>query len=417
MKNEFKISRVIFFSIIFLGIILAADYYAVPSFKGIREETKSKIAEKTVAQNISPERLYVNVWRLVRNEYVDGSFNGQNWKRWRYRYANKIKTVDDAYVAINTMLASMNDPYTKFLKPGEYKKQKEKIESKISGIGIIFDKSGNEILVNNVMDNSPAQNAQIKPGDKIIGINGKPAENADIEKIIEETDASKKETVKLTIKRNDKIVEKELSKETIYIKTMDYHTDKNGIAVIRLSNINGEKALFEFKRILLETNNSKGLIIDLRNNYGGTLANAVQMADLMLSSQNILNIKSRKNVTYKVFSEEGQIFKEKPIVIIVNKYTASSAEIFAGILKEKLNAIIIGEKTYGKNSIQQIIPLYNDTGIVLTTDKYLLPSGKDISEIGLTPDIVIKNDIDIISNNDILVSEAKAIILKFLTLK
>ena len=308
------------------------------------------------------------------------------------------------------MLASLNDPYNKFLQSVLFAKQKMIIDSEIKGIGILFNKSGKEIVINHIMDNSPAKNADILPGDTIVSINGKTADNLEMKTIINTIETSNNEEIELTIKRKNIIIKKKLKKQTIPIKTMEYTITKDNIGIITLANIMGEKAVSDFKDIIIKTNDTKGIIIDLRNNYGGVLANAIQMANFMMDTGKIVSIQSRINTKYQIYSDGEKIFKNKPIVILINRNTASASEILAGTLKDNLNAILIGERSYGKNSIQQVIPMPNETGLILTTDRYILPDGSDIYGKGLEPDIVIKQDTIFTQKNDKQLRKAKKII-------
>lgn len=392
MKKEINIKNIIFYTAVIVITVIAITFVSEPEVKEKPGKISKFIEKITVAQKIAPQRMFVNVWRITKNEYADETLNSQDWSKWKFRYLKYIKTQEDSEIAINSMLASLNDPYTKFLKPGTYLKQKSILDSKISGIGVIFNKSEEKITINNVLKDSPAQNAQILPGDVVLSINGKNTDNQDIKETIKNIEDGKTDKVILTIKRDDKLIKKELKKQDIYFKTMAYNILKNNIAIIRLSNIMGEKAVEDFKNIIIKTNDCDAIIIDLRNNYGGILINAVEMANLMLEPGKMLSIKSRVNSDYQIFSDEENVFKSKPVIILINGYTASSAEIFAGILKDNINAILIGENSFGKNSIQQIIPLHNDSGLILTTDKYILPSGEDINHKGLTPDIIIRQN-------------------------
>ena len=308
------------------------------------------------------------------------------------------------------MLASLNDPYNKFLQSVLFAKQKMIIDSEIKGIGILFNKSGKEIVINHIMDNSPAKNADILPGDTIVSINGKTADNLEMKTIINTIETSDNKEIELTIKRKNIIIKKKLKKQTIPIKTMEYTITKDNIGIITLANIMGEKAVSDFKDIIIKTNDTKGIILDLRNNYGGVLANAIQMANFMMDTGKIVSIQSRINTKYQIYSDGEKIFKNKPIVILINRNTASASEILAGTLKDNLNAILIGERSYGKNSIQQVIPMPNETGLILTTDRYILPDGSDIYGKGLEPDIVIKQDTIFTQKNDKQLRKAKKII-------
>ena len=395
MGEKIKLKTIIFYSVVTLITIIIVNFYIDSSKLLNFDFLYKRLNTITSTQNIAPQRLFVNAWRIVRNEYVDSSMNSQNWIRWRNRYLKKIKTIDDANVAINTMLASLNDPYTKFLMTDLYIKQKEVIDSKIYGIGIIFNKSGDKIIVNNVLENSPAQKNHILQGDTIISINGKDVSKIKKNDILLLDNITDKNKVKIKFKRNNKIIEKNLERAEIPIKTMEYKILPNNIAIITLATIMGEKATNDFVQILKLTNNTKTIILDLRDNYGGVLGNAIEMANYMLDSEKIISIESRGNNRLQIFASNENIFKKKNIIILVNKNTASAAEILAGTLKENLGAVIIGENTYGKNSIQQVIPMSNNTGLIVTTNKYILPNGEDINNKGIVPNIYVENS----SNN------------------
>ena len=252
-----------------------------------------------------------------------------------------------------------------------------------------------------------AKKENIIEGDTILKINGEDVKNLEVDEIIEKLEKNTDENVELTIQHGDSVVTKQIKNTDIPFETMQYIITEDNIGIIKLSNVMGEKAEEDFKRILKDTNNTKGIILDLRNNYGGILANAVVMTNYMLKDQEIVSIKSRINKKYRIYSADEKVFKDKPIVIIVNKRTASAAEIIAGSLRDNINAIIIGENSFGKNSIQHIIPMHNGTGLILTTDKYILPNGEDIYQKGITPDIKIT---DKKIGTDIQIEKAKEII-------
>ena len=410
MNKEIQQKNIIFYSVfLVITIVIFSLFFKTENYINfdIIHKTLQKI---TISQNIAPQRLFINTWRIIKNSYVDETLNNQDWTRWRIRYIKHIKTIEDADIAINSMLASLNDPYNKFLQSVLFAKQKMIIDSEIKGIGILFNKSGKEIVINHIMDNSPAKNADILPGDTIVSINGKTADNLEMKTIINTIETSDNKEIELTIKRKNIIIKKKLKKQTIPIKTMEYTITKDNIGIITLANIMGEKAVSDFKDIIIKTNNTKGIIIDLRNNYGGVLANAIQMANFMMDTGKIVSIQSRINTKYQIYSDGEKIFKNKPIVILINRNTASASEILAGTLKDNLNAILIGERSYGKNSIQQVIPMPNETGLILTTDRYILPDGSDIYGKGLEPNIVIKQDTIFTQKNDKQLRKAKKII-------
>ena len=391
MEKQIRLKTVIFYSVVILITIVAVELY-LDSTKLLNFIFLYKRLDKiTAAQKIAPQRLFINVWRTVRNEYVDSSMNRQNWMRWRNRYLKNIKTMDDANVAINTMLISLNDPYTKFLMTELYTKQQQILDSKVYGVGIIFNNNGNKIVVDNVLENSPAQKNQILPGDTIVSINGKDVSKFKDSSTLLFDSLSENNNVSIKLKRNNKIIEKTLKKSEISIKTMEYKILPDNISIITLATIMGDKAIKDFLQIIKLTNNTKTIILDLRDNYGGILSNAIEMANYMLDEEKILSIESRGNNKLQIYASDENIFKKKNIIILVNKNTASAAEILAGTLKDNLGAVIIGENTYGKNSIQQVIPMPNNTGLIVTSNKYILPNGEDIHNSGISPDIYMRD--------------------------
>lgn len=415
MNNEIRLRAVIFYSVIVFATIVAIDFLFMPGQFLSPEFLLKKLDKITAAQKIAPQRLFVHVWRTAKNEYFDVSMNSQNWLRWRNRYLKHIKTIEDADMAVNSMLASLNDPYTKFLVSDVYSKQKDIIDSKITGIGIIVNKSGDNIVINHVMENSPAQKSRILPGDIILGINDRIVESDDAEKIFTSEDIIKSKTVKIKIKRNNEIIEKTVQKAVIPIKTMDYKLTDDGIAIVTLATIMGEQAINDFVNIIKATNDAKAMIIDLRDNYGGILLNAIEMANYMLDNEKIVSVESRGNNKFQIYASKERIFNKKNIVILVNKNTASAAEILAGTLKDNLGAIVIGENTYGKNSIQQVIPMYNNTGLIITSNRYILPVSGDIHNTGITPDIYIKQKYNYTyRHNDVVMKEALKIVRKMM---
>lgn len=364
--------------------------YMSPYFYRGQAHISKFLMDNTQKQKIAPQRLYINAWRLARNEYIDSSMNNQNWYRWRNKYLRHIKTEEDANIAINTMLYSLHDPFTKFLKAQNFIEQKIIMDSQITNIGIIFDRNGDDLIVGDVLKDSSAQDENILPNDKIISINNIPVKYLTPDNIKIIVEGSSKKDIKIVILRDNKPIKKVLRKKIIPIETMQYFITDNNIGIINMSNVMGEKALLDFKDIIKKTNNTNGLILDLRNNYGGMLTNAILMADYMSDNKRLISIISKGKLKYELYGDRDSIFKEKPVIVLVNSKTASAAEVLAGILKDNLGAIIIGEQTYGKNTIQQVIPMANSSGLIITSDKYILPNGDDINKVGITPDIKIK---------------------------
>ena len=406
MASEINWKNIIVCSVAVTLVMVLIEFFLQPTSYVKFDFLKNFSKEMINSQYIAPQRLFVNCWRVVRNSYVDETLNNQDWAYWRKRYFKQIKTMDDANVAINSMLASLNDPYSKFLLSNSFARQKMVIDSKISGVGVLFDKTGDDIVINHVFANTSAAMENIQTGDTIVGVNGEETKNISMEKLVEELNSGDEEKVEITIKRDNVLITKELTQKDVFVSTMSYEITDDNIGIIKLSSVTGEKAISEFMNILFKIDSTKGVILDLRNNYGGTIVNAILMANLMMNDKEIIRIKSRINREYEIYTESEKIFKEKPIVILVNGKTASAAEIFAGTLQTNLGAIVVGENTFGKNAIQQVLPMHNRTGLIITTDKYILPDGCDIHKVGLTPDIVLKNEKD----KDVQLDEAKKLI-------
>ncbi|MBQ8886658.1 MAG: PDZ domain-containing protein [Candidatus Gastranaerophilales bacterium] len=406
MSNQLNWKRIIFSSSILLIIVLLLEIFVQPA-NYINLNLLRKFFEKvTASQYIAPKQLFINVWRITKNTYIDKDMNNQNWTYWKIRYVKKIKTIDDVNVAVNSMLASLNDSYSSFLMSNSYSKRRMKIDSKITGVGVFVEEVGSEIVINQVVYNSSADMENIQVGDVIVSIDGKKVNTEKLDEVIEALVIGEKDSVSVTIKRNNVLMTKKLTSKDIPIQTMKYEITDDNIGIITLSNIMGQKAVLDFSRILYLTNKTNGIIIDLRNNYGGLVMNAVQMAGFMMNEKEIVQIKSRANRQLRIFSEKDSIFQEKPIVVLVNAKTASAAEILAGTLQVNLGAVLIGERTYGKNVIQQVIPMHNRTGLVITTDKYILPNGEDIYKVGIKPDIFVVNE----GKKDRQLEEAKKLI-------
>lgn len=375
-------------AILFSGLYLFIDPQPVQKSNHIEHFFK-ELNEK---QNIAPKRLYVNAWRKIKNEYYDVTMNSQDWQRWRYKYLKQIVTLEDADIAINTMIASLNDPCSAFLRTEMYQKQKVINDANITGIGASVKKSDQGFLVNNLVKDSPADNSSVSVGDLILKVNDIDLKDIALSDIASIMNANGGKMVRVQIMRNGQLIDKDILVKNFDIKNMLYLITDDNIGYIRIENFMGDFCVDEFKTMLEKTSKTKGIIIDLRNNYGGILTNAINMADLMISDDLLVSLESRGGYLYKIFAKPGKDFVDKPVVILTNNSTASSAEILAGTLRDNIGALLIGEQTYGKNTIQKITPLQNMTGLILTNGKYILPDGEDINGIGLIPDIIVSND-------------------------
>ena len=340
--------------------------------------------------------------------------NHQHWSKWKNRYQNKIKTADDVKVATDTMLASLNDPYSRFMTKEEFAKQNNTITSKISGIGVNIINDSGKIKILSVIDDTPAQFADLRAGDIVISVNGEKVSGMSLAEVSNLVKGPVNTLVTLEIVRNKEKIKKQIIRKEITIKTVKSRNDKE-IGYIQILSFISASTPNEFLEALENTDKSKGLIIDLRGNTGGLLANAVFISNLFINKGRLVSIVGRHDYRYDITAQETNVNIDKPIVILVDEASASASEIFSGAMKDYHKAKLVGTKTYGKGMVQKIIPMPNRTGLNLTIAKYLTPSGKDINKKGITPDVEIDfTDDDIEARNDVQLKMAQDIMNKMI---
>ncbi len=360
--------------------------------------------------HVSYQKLFDNTWAEIKDNYYDASLNRQIWYRWKEHYRGKIKTEADAKVAIDTMLASLNDPYSKYMDKEEYSEQNSSIASKIVGIGVNIASVSGKITIINVMDGSPAQSANLQANDIIYAVDGKEISGMPIAEVANLVKGKENSTVDVTILRNNEKINKKIVRKEIKIKTVKSTIDKN-IGYIQISTFVSVTTPNDFLEALEKTQNTDGLIIDLRGNTGGLLPNAVFIANLFIPEGNIVSIVGRDGYKFDIAAQNLDLKINKPLVILVDGNSASASEILSGALKDYKKAVLLGTKTYGKGMVQKIIPLQNDTGLNLTIAKYLTPKGSDINQKGIEPDYKVEFTINDLKNqNDVQLATAKNII-------
>ena len=353
----------------------------------------------------TPDELYDNVWRLINTKYVDVSDNCQVWTTWRNKYKGKLKTHDDAYVAIETMLTSLNDPYTRFLDPKEFAEETSSIKGSLKGIGVqIGLKEGNLVVIEPIVG-SPADKAGIMTDDRILEINGVSTKGITIEKAADQIRGEIGTTVKLLIKRKDAELVFNVTRAEIEVKavTTKPPIDVNipeDIQYIRLSSFISKNASTEIRDILMKSRDKKGYILDLRSNPGGLLSNAIIMSRMFLKPNDVI-VSTVDRYGYKeTMKSGGGKITNKPLVVIINKGSASASEIFSGAMKDNNRATIVGEQSFGKGLVQEINKLPDDAGVNITIQRYLTPNGDDIHKKGITPDVVVKLSEENVKNKD-----------------
>ena len=361
-------------------------------------------------EHVSSQKLFDNVWSAVKNNYYDPSMNRQSWSRWKEHYHGKIKTDEDAKVAIDTMLASLDDPYSRYMDKAEYNDQNTSLNSKITGIGVNIASVSGKVQIINVMDGTPAQAANLQAGDIILDINGKEVNGLPLSDVANLVRGPENTIVQLTILRNkDKFIKK-VSRKEIKIKTLKSSVYKN-IGYIQISSFLGTSTPNEFMDAVEKTKETQGIILDLRGNTGGLLPNAIFIANLFIPDGNIVSIVGRDNYRFDIYAQDTEFEIDKPMIALVDGASASASEILSGALKDYKRAKLLGTKTFGKGMVQKIMPLPNETGLNLTIAKYLTPSGSDINKKGISPDIEVKLTAEDFKNRkDIQLETAKKIL-------
>lgn len=387
-----------------------------PSFLFNGEYTRD-FRHLCVLQNISPQRLYLVCWRNIKTSYVDPTMNNQDWNRWKYRYLKHIKTDEDVYVAVNTMLASLNDEYSEFYNSKKYGLQEQYIRentdteshTKAKGARVQLEVIAGMVYSAKIVSSSKYFENP-KEGDILVSINNYPIcgleMNSAIKLIHGVTNVSKAEII-----RNNKLMTFPLTRGSMDVNKLSSKYIDGNINYISVYSLMGNKVPVTFGYYLNNDNNVKGYIIDLRGDVGGLFLNAIYIADKFIEKGNLITIEYRTGETIAVNAQPGENKPKKPVVILVNNKTASSSEILAGTMRKNNRAILVGEPTYGKNRIQQIIPLPNKTCINLTTAKYKFGDDFDKENGIIIPDYNVKITYkDIIKGNDTQLNKAISII-------
>ncbi len=343
----------------------------------------------------TPAELYDDVWKIVNKKYYDPSNNSQDWTKWRYRYKNKLKTQEDAYVAIDTMLASLNDPYTRFLPPKEFSEETQSIKGSLKGIGTQIGLRDGDLVIIAPLEDSPAEKAGLLADDKILEINGESTKGISIDAAADKIRGEKGTTVSLLIQRKDVpnkiycIVRDEIEIKSVSVKPPFETAIPDNIQYIRLSSFISKNAASEIEEILNNSASKDGIILDLRSNPGGLLTNAIYISDMLLNGGVIVSTVDRDRYKSTTRAKLSQL-TNKPIVVLINKGSASASEILSGALKDNRRATIIGEQSFGKGLVQEINKLPDEAGMNITIQRYLTPSGNDINKKGITPDVMIE---------------------------
>ena len=337
-----------------------------------------KSAETDIYQKID---LFGEVLEKINKEYVDE--------------INQSESMDSA---INGLLQSL-DPYSAYMSPEIFNEMQTETSGEFGGLGIEVGMESGVVKVISPIDDTPASRAGIKAGDYIVKINNIQVQGKSLSEAVDLMRGPVGSGIELTIRRRGekKALTFKIIREVIQIQSVKSELLEKDIGYIRLTSFNENSGKQVEKNIkdLEKNNNIKSYILDLRNNPGGLLSQAIKISDFFLDNGEIVSTKSRKaSENRKWFANEGDLTKGKTLIVLINYGSASASEIVAGALKDHKRAILLGENSYGKGSVQSIIPLKNNGAIRLTVAKYYLPSGKSISEVGVSPDIEIDEESD-----------------------
>ena len=323
--------------------------------------------------------LFSEVLEKIKNDYVED-----------------INQADVMDAAINGVLQSL-DPYSSYMNPEMFENMETETRGAFGGLGIEVGMEAGVVKVISPIDGTPASKAGIKAGDYIIEIDGMQVQGKTLMEAVALMRGPVGKPIELTIRRKGlrKSIVKKIVREIIQIESVSTKIIENNIGYLRLTSFNENSSDQLKSKIdkMKKKNKIKGFILDLRNNPGGLLSQAIKISDFFLNDGEIVSTKGRrKRENRKWFAKKGDRIDGKPLIVLINYGSASASEIVAGALQDHKRAILLGENSYGKGSVQSIIPLKNRGAIRLTISQYYLPSGKSISEIGVTPDFEVEEE-------------------------
>jgi len=344
----------------------------------------------------SPKEVVDEVWQIINYQYVDATFNQTDWREVRREYLDKsYANKEEAYAAIREMLEKLEDPYTRFMTPEEFKNMQIDTSGELTGVGIQItkDEETNKIIVIAPIEESPAFEAGILPRDIITKIDGKSTEGMEIDDAVNLIRGKPGTVVTITIQREAKEVDYPLTRAKIEIhpvKARLEETSVGKIGYIRLNQFSAQAseemaaAIKEF-----EEQQVAGYILDLRSNPGGLLYSSVEIARMFIEQGTIVSTVDRVGGG-EIHQANNGALTDKPLVVLVDGGSASASEILSGALQDHQRAVLVGAKTFGKGLVQSVRGLGDGSGLAVTISKYLTPNGRDINKEGIPPDVVLE---------------------------
>ncbi|MCF7905570.1 S41 family peptidase [Candidatus Gracilibacteria bacterium] len=386
-----NIRLVLFLVLPILGFLLGWSLSQKNSEQG--PSVTVKVESPSASETITEPQIKITK-RNIKPRDVDLSLFWETWNAMdeSFLHQDKLKVPQQIYGAIKGLISSLEDPYTVFMTPEETRKFEESISGEFEGIGAEIGIRDEQLLIVTPLKGSPAELAGVRAGDRIFKIDAQTTQGISIEKAVTLIRGPKGEKVVLSVLREGEKnpIDITIVRDNIVVKSLEWEM-QDDVAIMRVSQF-GTDLVAEFQeavsQILLQ--NPRGIILDLRNNGGGLLDACVRVASEFLDQQVIVRTKGRK------FGESGDImsgrngaFINTPVVVLINEGSASASEIFAGAIQDHARGLVLGETSFGKGSVQNVIPLSDGSSLKVTIAEWLTPSGRSINEKGITPDEII----------------------------
>ena len=344
----------------------------------------------------SPKELVDEVWQLIDHEYVDESFNSLDWNSVRSDYLNRTYTdQEEAYVAVREMLEQLDDPYTRFMDPEEFRNMQIDTSGELTGVGIQIsqEEETNEIIVVAPIEDTPAYEAGLLSGDVFEFIDGQSTEGMELSYAVNLIRGPVDSSVTLSVSREGEALDFELSRARIEIHPVRYsveNSEEGTVGYIRLTQFSAN-ASTEMQEAIeaLEERDVTGYLLDLRSNPGGLLFSSIEIAEMWIEEGTIVSTVDRDEVSDEEVAHNIAL-TDRPLVVLVDGGSASASEILSGALQDNDRAVLVGTQTFGKGLVQSVRGLADGSGVEVTIAKYLTPSGRDINQLGIAPDYIVE---------------------------
>jgi carboxyl-terminal processing protease len=376
------------------GLVLGATAFAI-TMVGITG-AGLHLSEGQAFFQESPKELVDEVWQIIDRNYVDGTFNQVDWKAVRSEYLNRsYANKEEAYKAVREMLKKLNDPYTRFMDPTEFRNMQIDTSGELTGVGIQLsqDEETKKLVVVSPIEDTPAARAGILARDVIVKIDGKTTEGMSVDQAVNLIRGPVNTQVTLTISRGGQEREYVLKRTKIEIHPVRFSIKNNPLGKVGYIRLNqfSANASREMRDAIkaLEQQGVAGYVLDLRSNPGGLLYSSIEIARMWLNEGTIVSTVNRQGVN-DLERANKRALTDKPLVILVDGGSASASEILSGALQDNNRAVLVGTKTFGKGLVQSVRSLGDGSGMAVTIAKYLTPSGTDINKHGISPNVTIE---------------------------